>query len=211
MGIEKIIKGSKEFQNNKFLKYKAEFDKLVKEGQKPKALFIGCSDSRVVPTLITNAKPGELFILRNIGNFVPPFNDNEIFQATAAGIEYAVSVLEVDVIIVCGHSHCGAIASLYKEKEIEKLPYIKNWLSLGEKAKKIVDFTMGDIPHNEKLRTLEKVSTIFQAENILTYPKVKERVEQKKLEILAWYYQIESGTIEEYDSNVSKFVSLRED
>lgn len=210
MGISQLIKGSIEFKENEFLEYKDKFDKLIDEGQRPKVLFIGCSDSRVVPNLITKSDPGDLFIIRNIGNFIPPFSDDEDFHGTAAAIEYAVSVLEVDHIIVCGHSYCGAIASLYKNLDKNDLKHVKKWLELGEKAKQIVDFTSKEMSVNEKIRTVERVSVIFQAENLLTYPKVKERVKMKKLHINIWFYKIETGEIEEYDSIESEFKVLGE-
>jgi len=107
--------GHEAFRKIAFNKSKERFRKLVDEGQSPKALFIGCSDSRVMPAMITSSKPGDLFIIRNIGNFVAPFNPDADFHATASAIEYAVSILEVSDIIVCGHSDCGAIEALYKE------------------------------------------------------------------------------------------------
>jgi len=109
MDFSSIIKGSEHFKNKDFKKYKNKFIDLVKNGQHPKVLFIGCSDSRVVPNLITQSEPGDLFVMRNIGNFVPPFKPDVDFHGTAAAIEYAVSILKVTDIIVCGHSHCGAI------------------------------------------------------------------------------------------------------
>ncbi len=208
MGIAKLINGLKEFQENEYLKYKAEFKELVDKGQKPSVLFIGCSDSRVVPNLITKSAPGDLFIVRNIGNFVPPFKEEEGVFGTTAAIEYAVNVLNVDSIIVCGHSHCGAIESLYKDLDRDNLGYVKKWLALGEKAKNIVDLTSGDKPIKEKLPLLEKVSAIFQSENLLTYPYIKERVKKGELKIHIWYYKIETGEIEEYNYENSNFKAI---
>ncbi len=206
MSISDIIKGSKEFQNQTYLDHKENFIDLIDNGQKPKVLFIGCSDSRVVPNLITNSGPGDLFIIRNIGNFVPPHDVD--FPSTPAAIEYAVSALEVDTILICAHSQCGAIRSLYQDLDAPEFKHVKRWLSLGQKAKNIIDLTDKSETLDEKFHNLEKVSAIFQAENLLTYPSIKERVEAGKLEIRVWHYSIRDGKIEEYDKNVAQFIPL---
>ena len=207
--METLIEGHSDFQSVKFKDNKERFKKLVEEGQNPKALFIGCSDSRVMPELITNSKPGDLFIARNIGNFVAPFNPKQDYHATASAIEYAVSVLEVTDIIVCGHSECGAIASLFKEIEPndENLHTIK-WLELGESAKRSALLLMKGKPKDDILRYTEKISIIFQLENLLTYPAVKRRVKEGKLYLHGWHYNIKSGNIEYYDEESYEFKEL---
>jgi carbonic anhydrase len=209
--IKSLIEGHKDFQAVKFTKNKERFETLVEEGQNPKALFIGCSDSRVMPALITNSKPGDLFIARNIGNFVAPFNPSEHYHATASVIEYAVSVLEVSDIIVCGHSECGAIASLFKkiEPSDENLHTIK-WLELGESAKRSALLSLKGQAHSEILRYTEKVSVIFQLENLLTYPAVQRRVEKGQLFLHGWHYDIKDGKIEYYDEEDYEFKELKE-
>ena len=111
--LQEFVKGNETFQQTYFKKHEAQLLNLVQNGQNPRALFIGCSDSRVIPDLIVQTRPGDLFVVRNVGNFVAPYKPDEDFHSTAAGIEYAVAVLEVSEIIICGHSHCGAIAALY--------------------------------------------------------------------------------------------------
>ena len=207
--IKTLIDGHSDFQSIKFKKNKERFKNLVEEGQDPKALFIGCSDSRVMPALITNSKPGDLFIARNIGNFVAPFNPTEDYHATASVIEYAVSVLEVTDIIVCGHSECGAIAALYKDIEPsdENLHTIK-WLELGESAKRSALLSMKGQPQEDIVRYTEKVSVIFQLENLLTYPAVKRRVAEGKLFLHGWHYDLKDGHIEYYDEEEYEFKEL---
>jgi len=209
--IKSLIEGHGSFQSVKFKKNEERYKHLVDEGQNPKALFIGCSDSRVVPDVITGSKPGDLFMARNIGNFVAPFNPDASYHATASAIEYAVSVLEVSDIIVCGHSECGAIAALYKEIEPtdENLHTIK-WLKLGESAKKAALLSHRGKPKEEILRYTEKVSLIFQIENLLTYPAVKRRVEEGTLFLHGWHYDIKNGTIEYYDDESYEFKELKE-
>jgi len=207
--IEQLIKGHKEFQNLHFKKFEYDFDELVTKGQSPEVLFIGCSDSRVVPDLITGSKPGDLFILRNIGNFVPPFKDDNDFHGTAAAIEYAVSVLGVKHIIVCGHSHCGACESLYKEiPDTKDLVHVKKWLELGAVSKSFVESNFVGIPLIEKYRLTEQISIIFQLENLITYPAVKRKVDEGTLTIHGWYYELKSGNIKYFDTETLEFKEL---
>ncbi len=201
--------GHENFKKIKFNKNKDRFQSLVQKGQQPKALFIGCSDSRVMPALITGSKAGDLFIVRNIGNFVAPFRPDADYHATASAVEYAVSVLEISDIIVCGHSHCGAIAALYKKIEAtpDNIHTIK-WLELGHAAKKVALLSHKDKPQEELLRYTEKISVIHQLDNLLTYPAVKRRVDEGKLFLHGWHYDIETGDIEYYDDDDYEFKPL---
>jgi len=207
--IEAFEVGHENFKQVKFHENKERFKKLVEEGQHPKALFIGCSDSRVMPAMITGSKAGDLFIIRNIGNFVAPFKPDADYHATASAIEYAVSILGISDIIVCGHSHCGAIAALYKD--IEQTPeniHTVKWLELGHAAKKIALMTHKHSDREILLRYTEKISVIHQIDNLLTYPAVKKRVDEEKLFLHGWYYDIENGEIEYYDDEAFEFKPL---
>jgi carbonic anhydrase len=210
MLIDKLIQGNKKFQNSKFPKLEGKFENLVTHGQKPDVLFIGCSDSRVVPDLIVNSKPGDMFILRNIGNFVPPYKHDNDYHGSAAAIEYAVSVLNVKDIIVCGHSHCGACASLYEDLSGEdNLVHVRKWLDLGKKAMDSAYFTTDDEAiKSEILRKTEKKSIKNQLENLLTYPEVLRKVNNGELGLHGWYYKIEDGTIEFYDGSNDQFKNI---
>lgn len=208
--LQQLISGHQEFKNLHFKKFAYHFDTLVTEGQSPEVLFIGCSDSRVVPDLITGSKPGDLFILRNIGNFVPPFKKDNDFHGTAAAIEYAVSVLGVKHIIVCGHSHCGACEALYRElPQGDELIHVRKWLELGSVPKSFVSENFELETMSEKYRLTEQVSVIFQLENLLTYPAVKEKVENGTLEIHGWYYMLETGTIQTFNAETLEFETLQ--
>ncbi len=211
MLIDKLIKGNKKFKNTKFRKLESRFSDLVEYGQNPDVLFIGCSDSRVVPDLIVNAKPGEMFILRNIGNFVPPYKLDHDFHGSSAAIEYAVNVLNVKDIIVCGHSHCGACAALYQDlSDSNELIHVRKWLELGKKAINDQYIKTTSQKKREKiLRQTEKESIKYQLENLLTYPEVYKRVKENSLNIHGWYYTIEDGTIEYYDGKKHKFKILK--
>jgi len=207
--LQEFEKGHENFQKVKFNKGKERFKKLVSEGQSPKALFIGCSDSRVMPAMITGAKTGDLFIIRNIGNFVAPYKPDANFHATASAIEYATSILEVSDIIVCGHSHCGAIEALYKD--IEETPentHTIKWLELGKEAKKVAMIAYKNDNIDTMLRYTEKISVVYQLDNLLTYPGVKRRVAEGTLFLHGWYYQMEHGDIEYYDDENYEFKPL---
>lgn len=213
MDIDALIEGNLAFQNSSFKYFKEDFDALVKKGQNPEVLFIGCSDSRVVPDLIVQSKPGDMFILRNIGNFVPPFKADNDYHGSAAVIEYAICILNVKHIVVCGHSYCGACQALYQDlNDGIGTVHMRKWLELGEKAKAYVLHNFSETHSREEIyRKTEKVSILYQLQNLLTYPEVKKRIEQKDLELHGWYYRIEDGTIETYDKENKCFETMEQD
>jgi len=210
MNMEDYAQGNELFKTY-FKKNKESLLELVTSGQSPKALFIGCSDSRVIPDLMIQADPGDLFVLRNVGNFVPPYKPDADFHATASGIEYAISVLKVQEVIICGHTHCGACHALFQTIEDPSLIHTKKWLELGESAKTSAILSLGaSAPKEDLLRLTEKLSVIKQIENILTYPNVKKRFEEGSLHIHGWYYHIETGKIEYYNADSYEFLPLRD-
>ena len=198
MLIDGVIKFKKEdFERDK------EFFLGLKDGQKPHTFYVGCSDSRVVPNLITKTLPGELFVVRNIANVIPPANKNEgTLKCTAAILEYAVKYLEVENILVCGHSNCGGLKALfYPDEKLNQLPFVKNWLNL------IWDLRDKVNTEDEKLREweIEQLNVVKQLQNLLTYDFVKERVEKGKLKLYGWYYIIESGEVYNYNFDTKEF------
>ena len=212
MGLKKFAEGNEVFQHAFFKKHEAELLELARNGQSPKALFIGCSDSRVVPDLITQSKPGDLFVVRNVGNFVAPYNTDIDYHGTASAIEYAVEILNVTDVIICGHSHCGACESLYRPKEdFNHLLHIKKWLDLGEEAKtKAQAKTAPGAARNELLRMTERMSVITQLEHLMTYPFIRKRMQEERLFIHGWYYDIETGNIDYYDPGSDSYLPISE-
>lgn len=210
MPHDKLLKGNRKFVENISTEMDGKLSELTTNGQAPDTLFIGCCDSRVVPNIITNTCIGELFVARNIGNFVAPYVNSEDFHAGAAAIEYAVSALKVSNIIICGHSHCGAIESLYIRDQLdeEEFKNTKKWLWLGEKAKSdILSSVSVKTTFREKLEMTEKLSAVYQLDNLLTYPMVKKRVEEGSLKLNVWYYDINTGVASHYDPKTGEFTT----
>lgn len=210
MGIKELISGNKTFVENKLPLIKEELENLVKYGQNPEVMFIGCSDSRVTPDLMLSTKPGDMFILRNVGNFVPPFKHDEDFHGSAAAIEYAIAVLKVKEIIVCGHSHCGACEALYKDiPDSDSFVHIKTWLQLGQKAKLRTLKNKKFNTQEEMYRATERNSIRHQLDNLLTYPDVVRKLKNGELRIHGWYYNIQTGEIEYYEKESDSFLPLK--
>jgi carbonic anhydrase len=193
--MDKLFRGIMEFRRQDFESHRELF-KTLGRVQKPHTLFIGCSDSRVVPNLITQTHPGELFVIRNIANIVPPYRITEEFVATTSAIEYAVLALDVDTIVVCGHSNCGGCASMNQsDEELQGLPHVRKWLQVSKEVRGRVDRLLTSDAPEEREWLTERVNILVQMKNLLTYPYVKSRYEEGKLQILGWHYIIETGEI----------------
>ena len=200
---EKLFRGVLNFKQEDFEAHKDLFEEL-KEGQKPHTFYIGCSDSRIVPNLITKTMPGEVFVVRNIANIVPPFKINDgTYKCTASILGYAVKYLEVENILVCGHSNCGGLKALfYPPEKLQKLPLVKKWLEIIDDVKEAVESVT-----DPKLREweVEQLNVIKQLDNLMTYPFVKKRVESGKLNLIGWYYIIETGEVYNYNEEKNEF------
>ena len=209
MGVQSLAKSHKKFKESYGKKYVDLFKELAQKGQAPKSLFIGCSDSRVVPNLITHTDPGEIFVTRNIGNFIPPYNPDIKSCATAAVIEYALMHLQVANIIVCGHTHCGACEALFHEiPNNSDEGNLKKWMSYGEAAREQAEALIGQANHKKLLRATERFNVIEQLNHLLTYPAVKHKVHAGELHIMGWFYHIESGNLDYFNPVEYKFVPL---
>jgi carbonic anhydrase len=202
-----IIRGLNEFHDNYFNANRELFERLS-QGQAPDVLFITCSDSRIDPCLITQAQPGELFVMRNVGNIIPTFGAAN--NAEGAGIEYAVHALEIKDIIVCGHSHCGAMRGLLQIGSLaEEMPLVYDWLKRhAEPTRRLVlDNYKGYDPDQLHKIAIEQ-NVLTQIENLETYPVIRSRLHSGKLSLHAWIYEIESGGIYAYNASLGQFMPL---
>ena len=207
--MNNLISGAVKFMQEDFKEHKKLF-KSLKDAQNPHTLFIGCADSRVIPNLITNTGPGELFVVRNIANIVPPYRVGEDYLATTSAIEYAINSLHIKNIVVCGHSNCGGCAALYSdEEELSQTPNVKKWLSILDDIKEEVShlsIAKNDLAMRSWLT--EKLNLLNSLQNLLEYPGVQEALIDKRIEIHAWYYIIETGEIYEYNIEEKHFILI---
>jgi len=191
--MRKLIRGLREFQSNYFSSHRELFEKLSEE-QHPRALFITCSDSRIDPNLLTQTEPGELFIIRNAGNIIPPYGAAN--GGEGAAIEYAVVALGVRQIIVCGHSNCGAMKGLLQiGKLTEEMPLVYDWLKHAEATRRLIKENYQNYQGKELLDATIEENVFTQIENLRTYPVVHSKLHRGELNIYGWVYKIETGGV----------------
>jgi carbonic anhydrase len=201
--MDRIIKGIHNFRQEVFPSQKERFERLAAKKQEPMALFITCSDSRMNPNLITQTDPGDLFLLRNAGNIVPPYG--AAHGGEGATIEYAVAVLGIKNIIVCGHSHCGAMKALLRPDDIAELPAVSEWFTYAEATRRIAKERHGDLTGLEFERAVIEENVLVQLNNLSTHPYVAARLGQREVQLHGWVYEIETGVVYEYDQSKEAF------
>ncbi|ACB51607.1 beta-carbonic anhydrase, carboxysomal [Crocosphaera subtropica ATCC 51142] len=203
--MKKLIEGLQKFQTGYFSSHRELFEELS-HGQHPRILFITCSDSRVDPNLITQAEVGEIFVIRNAGNIIPPFGAAN--GGEGAAIEYAISALDIEQVIVCGHSHCGAMKGLLKLNSLqEKMPLVYDWLKHAEATRRLVNDNYKNLEGEELLEVTVAENVLTQLENLQTYPVIRSRLHQRNLTLHGWIYRIESGEVLEYDRASHDFIA----
>ena len=207
--MEDIFKGFKKFKSGDFLALEGSF-KDLKDTQQPHTLFIGCSDSRLIPTLITQSGPGELFVIRNIANVIPPYDSEPAHISTSSAIEYALHILKVKSIIVCGHSNCGGCkATFFDESDLVHLPHTKKWISLVKPAREKAELEAKENNSPEELTVLvEKQNIRNQVENLKSYPTVNERIKSGELQLHGWYFDIEGAKVFNLNLETQDFEKL---
>lgn len=205
--MPKITRGIVRFKTEVYPQRKALFDELA-QGQSPEALFITCSDSRIDPNLLVQTEPGELFICRNAGNIVPPHTNNT--GGTTATIEYAVAVLNVKHIIICGHSSCGALHGVLNPESVEHLPHVKQWLSYAKAAHQIVEEKASDLSYDEKLKMLVEENVLLQLRHLKTHPHVAAKHATDQVQLHGWTYDIGAGDVKAYDEDSKSFIPVEE-
>ncbi|MBK0030982.1 carbonic anhydrase [Erwinia sp. S43] len=204
--MQHIVEGFLNFQKDVFPNQKELFRSLA-SSQNPKALFISCSDSRLVPELVTQQEPGQLFVIRNAGNIVPSFGPEP--GGVSATIEYAVVALGVTDIVICGHSNCGAMKAIATCQCLDPMPAVQHWLRYSDAAKAVVE-KKTYASEEEKVNAMVRENVIAQLNNIKTHPSVAVGLRDKALRLHGWVYDIESGVIRALDKQTQDFVLLSE-
>ena len=202
--MKDLIKGLREFQNNYIPEHKALLKELA-QGQHPRVLFITCSDSRVQPELMTQSDLGDLFVIRNAGNIVPPYGATN--GGEGATIEYAIKSLDIQHIVICGHTTCGAMKGLLQIGELEaKMPLVYNWLKHTEGTREMVEENYGHLGKQEKLATLVAENVLTQIDNLRTYPAVRSHLRKEEVTLHGWIYNIVDGSVLTYDRKSRTFI-----
>ncbi len=204
--MQKIVNGFLNFQKNVFPKRRELFKDLA-TSQSPQALFISCSDSRLVPELLTQQEPGQLFVIRNAGNIVPSYGPEP--GGVSATIEYAVVVLEVSSIIICGHSNCGAMDAIARCQSLEHMPAVSHWLHYADAAKSVV-MSKKYASEGDKLNDMVQENVIAQINNIRTHPSVAVALRKGSLNLHGWVFDIKTGAIHALEHQSRRFVLLSE-
>ena len=203
--LVRILDGVTKFQAEVYPSHRAMFEKL-RGRQQPIAMFITCADSRVVPNLITQTGPGDFFIERNPGNIVPHYS--EFVGGVSAGVEYAMLVLKVPLVIVCGHTDCGVMKGLLYPEQVQSLPAVRHWMRHASEARDRVLRDHGEAAEGEKLRLMTQYNVLAQMENLKSHPSVGSRVSSGEVEIRGWVYDIGDGSIWAADPASGRFAIL---
>lgn len=203
--MQKLAKGIHSFQSGYFATHRQLFEQLATSGQKPETMFITCSDSRVVPNLIMNAAPGELFIVRNVGNVVPP---PSLPGGTAAAMEYGVRVLGIENLIVCGHTQCGAIQAILHPESVAHLPYVSRWVEGATRLKTLLSERYSDLEGEALAAAAIQENVLLQVEHLRQFDFIENALVAGTLHISAWVFKIATGQVFDYDPNLCEFVEL---
>jgi carbonic anhydrase len=204
--MEQVVSGALSFSKTIFPKHRELFAELA-NGQRPEAVFITCADSRIDPNLVTQTRPGDLFIIRNAGNIVPPHTRQA--GGVTASIEYGVAVLNVEHVVICGHTHCGAMGGALDPASIADLPHVCDWLNHSRAAVEIVKERNGGIGP-EQIREVIEQNVLVQLQHLRTHPIVAARLAAGRLQLHGWLYEIETGDVFCHDDATGSFRPLTE-
>lgn len=206
--MDKLVGGIRKYKKEYFSEHQQFFEALV-QGQSPRALFITCSDSRIDPNVLTQTEPGEIFTLRTAGNIVPPYGS--VRGGEAATIEYAVAALHVRHVIVCGHSHCGAMAGLLKPENTQTMPAVRSYLEFAEATSRILNENYPDVEEEEKRLSLAvEENVLVQLENLRTHPSVAAAVGRGELGLHGWVYKFETGDVTAFNPTTGQFLPVEQ-
>jgi carbonic anhydrase len=208
--MQRLIEGVHKFRTDEFGNYRKLFRKLSQDGQNPHTLFITCSDSRVLAELITQSQPGDLFVVKNVGNIVPPASVTGDTNSTAAAIEFAVESLRVSDIVICGHSQCGAITQLLDKKPVSaNTPHLRDWLHLAAPVVETIKKDYAHLPDGAAKETAAaEENVLFGLDNLHSYSCVQERLMDGSLRLHGWFFKIATAELFAYDPETRQFSPL---
>jgi carbonic anhydrase len=207
--VRKLIQGIVEFRKNLTDEGRDLFAQLAL-GQKPDSLFIACSDSRVVPNLFASTNPGDLFVLRNIGNLIPPASSSLEDNSAQAVIEFSIFSLRVADVIVCGHSECGAMQALAHGVGSCSCSHLQSWLVYGQEAAAKVRRGLTLNPNLSEVNQISQMNVLQQMEHIKSYPFIRERIEKKELRLHGWWFDIAKADVYCYEPDLHQFILIDE-
>jgi carbonic anhydrase len=207
--IEDLVSGFRRFQQRYFGEQRELYQRLARGGQRPRLMVIGCCDSRVDPALITDCDPGDMFVVRNVANLVPPYETGGGYHGTSAALEFAVRGLRVEHVIVLGHARCGGIRALLGDSGVEgDAEFIKPWMSIAQSARAEVTAKFPNASLDVRASACEQAVVRVSLENLSTFPFVREAVAQGRLALHGWYFDIEHGELLRFDSKTARFHPL---
>ncbi len=208
--MDKLLEGFRRFRETNFDQNRGLFETLSQQGQTPKVLLIGCCDSRVDPAILFDAQPGEMFVLRNVANLIPPYAPDQGHHGTSAALEFAVRGLEVEHVVVLGHAQCGGVRALVENQAADQTDFIKGWMTIARAARdRALALTLSaGQPIEAARRMCEQETVAISLANLMTFPWVRERVEQSRLMLHGWLYNMEEGKLFRLDPFTNTFLEV---
>ncbi|WPX97767.1 carbonic anhydrase [Candidatus Fokinia crypta] len=207
--IENLRDGYRTFRNTYLLEHKELFDKLYRQNQSPNVLVVSCSDSRVEPSIIMQCAPGEIFVIRNVANIVPPHEEDGKYHGTSAALEFGITALNIEHILILGHRKCGGIEKLMSTDFCNnKNSFLEKWISIFEEVKEQVEDKCISLSMEDKILLCEERGIVKSIQNLHTFPWIKKKVMEKRLFIHGWIFDIATGSMLEYKPDIDRFIEL---
>ena len=204
--IDRLIAGFRRFRDGYFLRNRELFQQLARHGQRPGTLIVSCCDSRVDPAVITDCSPGELFVIRNVANIVPPFEQAGAYHGTSAALQFGVCNLQVQHVVVLGHALCGGIRALLQQPEGSGGNFIDAWMSVAGAARELALAQLRHADLEAQARYCEQAAIRVSLANLLSFPWVQERVAAGNLSLHGWYFDLDAGELLVHDSVTGQFL-----
>ncbi|MBL8729698.1 MAG: carbonic anhydrase [Planctomycetes bacterium] len=209
MPIPELLAGWQRFRAGRFRDQRALFERIAREGQRPNVAMVACCDSRVDPAIVFDCDPGDLFLVRNVANLVPPYEETGRYHGTSAALEFAVNVLEVRDIVVLGHSQCGGIRALLEGPKATgmAMPFLSSWMSLAQEARTAAT-AASRLPIAERVTLCERLAIRLSVRNLLTFPAIRARVEAGGLRLNGWHFDLGDGVLTMLDESSNRFLPV---